>query len=494
MVSLRTRVTAAAAVVLLVFVGLADVALEQAFQASARSAREERLLGQLYLLMAAADTSNGELILPPHLAEARFGLPGSGLYGQINDADGAPVWRSASAIDPHLPLDLTLPPGERRFGEVRIGDERYFVEGYGVLWTLGPRPERYTFTVAEDQAEYRQELRRFRTSLTGWLGALSLVLLGALLLALRWGLAPLRRVADEVAAVEAGSRERLAGRYPRELRTLTDNLNALLAHERARQARLGNALSDLAHSLKNPLAVMRGVVAEIEAGGPRPNGPAARGAPEHESRCSHAPLPRPGPLPEREGEQKAPATQARGHVGAPSDTPPTEQLLELIRRMDEIVAYQLEGARSRTPARLAAPVSVARTLERLRASMDKLHGERQIEVQLVPGLSFRGVEGDLMEVLGNLLDNAYKWCRTRIRIGGRRQTGTLILWVEDDGPGIPPERVRQVVERGARADSATPGHGIGLAIVREICVAYGGDLSILQSPLGGALVRVELAA
>ncbi len=494
LVSLRTRVTAAAALVLLVFVGLADVALEQAFQASARSAREERLLGQLYLLMAAADTSNGELVLPPHLAEARFGLPGSGLYGQINDAAGAPVWRSASVIDPDLPLNLTLPPGERRFEEVRIGDERYFVEGYGVLWTLGPRPRRHTFTVAEDQAEYRQELRRFRASLSGWLRALSLVLLGALLLALRWGLAPLQQVASEVAAVEAGSRERLVGRYPRELRTLTDNLNALLAHERARQARLGNALSDLAHSLKNPLAVMRGVVAEIATPGPRPNDHAASSAPRHESRRSHAPLPHPGLLPKSEGEQETPAAHARAGVEAPSNTPPTEQLLELIRRMDEIVAYQLEGARSRTPARLAAPVSVAHTLERLRASMEKLHGERRVEVRIAPGLSFRGVEGDLMEVLGNLLDNAYKWCRTRIRIGGRRQAGTLILWVEDDGPGIPSERVRQVVERGARADSATPGHGIGLAIVQEICVAYGGRLSILKSPLGGALVRVELAA
>ena len=452
MISLRTRVTAAAAMVLLVFVGLADVALEQAFQASARSAREERLLGQLYLLMAAADTRDGVLVLPPELAEARFGLPGSGLYGQINDATGAPVWRSASVIDPDLPLGLTLAPGERHFGEERIGDARYFVEGYGVLWTLGPRPRRYTFTVAEDQTEYRQELRHFRSSLTGWLGALSLVLLGALLAALRWGLAPLRRVADEVAAVEAGSKERLAGRYPRELRKLTDNLNALLAHERARQTRLGNALADLAHSLKNPLAVMRGVVAEIAA---------------------------PGPMPNRR---------------SPADPAPNEQLLDLIRRMDEIVAYQLEGARSRAPATLAAPVPVARTLERLRASMDKLHGERRIELQIAPGLSFRGVEGDLMEILGNLLDNAYKWCRSQVRIGGRRQAGTLVLWVEDDGPGIPPDLVRQVVERGARADSATPGHGIGLAIVREICLAYGGRVSILESPLGGALVRVELPA
>ena len=105
------------------------------------------------------------------------------------------------------------------------------MEGYGVTWTIGPVPRGYTFSVAEDLTEYRRELARFRTSLAGWLGAMSVLLLVALLLALRWGLAPLRRVADEVAAVEAGTQDRLRGRYPRELRALTDNLNALLAHE-----------------------------------------------------------------------------------------------------------------------------------------------------------------------------------------------------------------------------------------------------------------------
>lgn len=130
------------------------------------------------------------------------------------------------------------------------------------------------------------------------------------------------------------------------------------------------------------------------------------------------------------------------------------------------------------------------------ASLAKLHADRAVTVtlDLELSLSFRGVEGDLLEVLGNLLDNAHKWCSSRVAVGGRREAGVLVLWVEDDGPGIPLGRSRAVLERGARADLATPGHGIGLAVVREICVAYDGDLEIAASPLGGALVRVRLRA
>lgn len=445
--SLQARVTWAAALVLLVFVALTSLALEQAFQASARSAREERLLGQLYLLMAAADSEGEGLTLPRDLAEARFSLPESGLYAQVSDAEGKAVWRSTSALGQDVPFDARLGPGVRRFHQATDAEGRgYFVEGFGVTWSIGPVPRGYTFSVAEDLGPYEEELARFRVSLFGWLGAMALLLLVALLLALRWGLAPLRRVADEVAAVEAGRQERLHGDYPAELRALTGNLNALLAHEAARQARLGNALADLAHSLKTPLAVMRAALGE---GGASGNGP-----------------------------------------------PPAASLAEQIRRMDEIVAYQLERARGRPAATLSPPIPLAPAVERLLAALTKLHAGRELNLglDLEPGLAFRGAEGDLLEVAGNLLDNAFKWCRTRVRVGARREAGLLVLRVEDDGPGIPAGLALSLGERGARADLSAPGHGIGLAVVREICQAYGGDLAIASSPLGGALVRARLRA
>jgi two-component system sensor histidine kinase PhoQ len=432
-------VTWAAVLVLLVFVVLTGLALEQAFQASARSAREERLLGQLYLLMAAADSDGDGLSLPRQLAEARFSLPESGLYAQVSDADGEAVWRSTSALGQSIPFDERLGPGVRRFHQASDADGNgYLVEGFGVTWSIGPVPRGYTFSVAEDLSAYQRELARFRVNLVGWLGAMSLLLLVALLLALRWGLAPLRRVADEVAAVEAGHQDRLRGAYPHELRALTDNLNALLASGYARETRLGNALADLAHSLKTPLAVLRGALGD----------------------------------------------------------PPSAALTEQIRRMDEIVAYQLERARGRPTASLAPPVPLGPALERLLGALGKLHARRAVatELDLTPDLNFRGAEGDLLEVIGNLLDNAFKWTRTRVRVEARREAGMLVIRVEDDGPGIPAGQIQALGERGARTDLSAPGHGIGLAVVREICKAYGGDISIAASPLGGALVQARLGA
>jgi two-component system sensor histidine kinase PhoQ len=230
----------------------------------------------------------------------------------------------------------------------------------------------------------------------------------------------------------------LRGAYPDELRALTDNLNALLASGYARETRLGNALADLAHSLKTPLAVLRGALGD----------------------------------------------------------PPSAALTEQIRRMDEIVAYQLERARGRPTVSLAPPVPLGPALERLLGALGKLHAGRALatELDLTPELSFRGAEGDLLEVIGNLLDNAFKWTRTRVRVEARREAGMLVIRVEDDGPGIPPGQIQALGERGARADLSAPGHGIGLAMVREICKAYGGDLSIAASPLGGALVQARLGA
>jgi two-component system sensor histidine kinase PhoQ len=442
--SLGFRVALSAALVLTVFLLLTSLALEQAFRDTARSAREERLLGQLYLLMAAGEMDDGHLLFPDELTEARFGLPGSGLYGAVLDDRGNAVWRSASTIGIDTPLPPPLGPGERRFHSLtNASDQAFLAAGFGITWATSEEPRRYTFAVMEDLSAFDRELARFRAGLAGWLGTMALLMLASLLLSLRWGLTPLRRVAGEIAAVESGRQEQIHGDYPAELRGLTDNLNALLVHERAHQKRLGNALGDLAHSLKTPLAVMRGAI-----------------------------------------------TKGAG------DAQTVALFDEQLSRMDHMIEYQLQRARSRAGAAagLAPPIPVLALVARLCAALEKVYRGKGVDTEIEIGadLRFRGVEGDLMELLGNLLDNAYKWCRGRVRVSAGGGRGLLEILVEDDGSGIRPSQVEKILERGTRADEETPGHGIGLAVAREICTAYGGNLRVEKSRLGGARFRVGL--
>jgi len=447
---MRARLLLAAGLVLALFVLLTSLALEQAFDNAARSAREERLLAQLYLLMAAAEVDDGRLIMPAELAESRLSLPNSGLSARIFNAAGIAVWQSRSAMNASQPAPVQLAPGVRHFYATAPGaqptqDTSYLVAAFGVRWATSQQPQRYTFAVAEDLTALRSEIAGFRTSLWRWLGIMALVMLVALVLALRWGLAPLRRVAAEVSAVESGSQARIRGDYPIELRALTDNLNALLAHEQARQRRLDHALGDLAHSLKTPLAIMHGAVQE------------------------------PG-----------------------TDTPGSQLMREQLTRVGDIVDYQLQRARAGTAGsgQLAPAVPVRRAAERITASLAKVYRHKLVatELDVKPTLMFRGAEADLLELLGNLLDNAFKWCRARVKLSINAGSGAdgLCIQVEDDGPGIDAGAAEGLLERGARADENAPGHGIGLAVVREISKAYDGNVEIASASLGGALVCVTL--
>jgi two-component system sensor histidine kinase PhoQ len=442
--SLHARIALSAALVVTVFVLLTGLALDRAFHDSVRAAHEERLLGHLYLLLTAADPDEEDrkLQVPEALPEARFNLAGSGLYGEITDDRGRVVWRSASTVGMSPPFSNGLKPGDKRFQQ-RVDAEGtpYFVQDYGVSWRIDGRPRTYTFSVAEDLREFEREVNHFRGSLAAWLGGMALLLIAVLAVTLRWGLAPLRQVRREIDRVQAGDRERIVGSYPAELQGLTSSLNALLAHERAQQKRLRNALGDLAHSLKTPLAVMRGALAE-------------------------------------------------GRV----DTAVARDLDDQLGQMDRIVRHQLQRAMARGGTGLGTRLAVLPVAQKMKASLEKLHREKAMSIALdvAPDLYFRGAEGDLMEVLGNLLDNACKWCRKEVRLVASRGESGLELRVEDDGPGMEAQLAERLLERGARADETVPGHGIGLAMVRDIAAAYSGRVEVARSALGGASLLVYL--
>ncbi len=446
--SLRARLLWVSAAVLAGFLGLTGVALDQAFRTSAESALRERLQGHLYALLAAADLNDRQqLELPAELPEPRFNLIGSGLVAEVRDVAGVTVWRSRSALGMEFGTMATGVPGERVYTPLSEGSSAArLMLSFATRWESGARePLTYVFHVAERLDEHEAQIRQFRRGLFGWLAAATVLLLVAQALILRWGLAPLRRVAQDLSEMEAGRTQALSGRYPAELQPLADNLNALLAEARTHLQRYRDTLGNLAHSLKTPLAVLRGSV-----------------------------------------EGKAPAEELRAVAQ------------EQLQNMNDIVEYQLQRAAAAGRTALSAPLPAAPAARKLVAALEKVYAAKslRVEIDIAPEVMFRGDEGDLLEILGNVADNAFKWARSRVRVQAHNPAGPsgarFMLRVEDDGPGIPDDQIERVRARGARADAKTPGHGLGLAVVQEIVGLYDGELGITRSPLGGAAVEVRL--
>ncbi len=440
--SLGARLAVVASFVLLAFFGLAGVALERAFRASVEEGVREQLETQFYLLAAAAEVDEaGALVMPAAFTEPRYDSPASGLLAAVRDRDGKTLWRSVSSTGHALAIPLPAEVGVPAHALIESAEgELYHALSYAVVWELAGGDELpLTFDVAEASRDADAQVAAFRRTLQWWLAGVGLALLVAQVLVLRWSLAPLRRVAREVGEIERGERERLGGEYPRELQRLTESVNGLIASSDARLRRYRNALDDLAHSLKTPLAVLRGA--------------------DQEPSTVH----------------------------------------EQVERMSQAIAYHVQRAATAGRAILGGTHDPVPAVERLAGALEKVHVERGVafELEADEGVRFTGDPGDLTELLGNLLDNAYKWCASRVRVrieavevdGARR----LAITIEDDGPGIPAPVRRSVLERGFRADELTPGQGIGLAVVREMVEeAYSGTLELSASPLGGARVRVVL--
>lgn len=436
MISLRARLILASSVVLSLFIVIAGLALENAFYKSAEQSLRENLRTQLNLLMASAELdAQGDIDMPARLLDTKFGLPSSGMYGIIIDPQHKAVWKSLSTVGLRIPAAQFLPAGETEIKQIRFNDEDYLTLSYGIDWytDTGKRP--LTFNIITELRPFNAQVHAYRRTLSSWLIGLALALLLTQLLMLMWVLQPLRTVRHELRAIDRGRQARITGRYPSELRTLTENINELIDHEHAQQSRYRNALADLAHSLKTPLAVLRGAIAEL---------PAAV-------------------------DNKA-------------------TLDEQIQRMDHIVAHQLQRAATAGKASVRQSLDLAPLVQQIIAALTKVYRDKGIQYanQLPSPCPLRIDAGDAMEVLGNLLDNASKWCRHKVTIAAQLQQQQLVICIEDDGPGIPDEKVTHILTRGGRIDEAVPGQGLGLSVAHDIIKHYDGKLRIERSSIGGA--------
>ncbi|MGH8547896.1 MAG: ATP-binding protein [Methylococcales bacterium] len=441
-VSLSLRLLVSASIVLAAFFGIAGFVLESAFIRGAEQATRERLQVHSYALLSAAEMNGrGELTLPDRFPEARFSTPGSGLYGAVFDRDFRPVWRSRSAIGIDLKPMQSLDPGQIEF---RINESGRFVLYYPLIWEdeLGVG-RTYLFVVAEDADAVGREIAGFSGTLWRWLGGIGLILVLVQVGVLGWSLRPLRSLAKEIEAIEDGAKESLNEDYPGELQGVVMNINALLNAERSHLDRYRKTLSNLAHSLKTPLAILRGC-------------------------CNEPGLPL--SIKDTFGEQ--------------------------ISRMDALIEYQLQRAAASGKNRLTRPIAIEPVIKKLIDALKKVHASKapDISLQVAESLQFACEEGDLLEIAGNLIDNACKWCRRSVRVtlDYRPEPAGLQIAVEDDGPGIPNDKLEYVMRRGVRADEQTRGHGIGLAVVNDLIQLSDGRLDAEASELGGLRWKVWL--
>jgi two-component system sensor histidine kinase PhoQ len=457
--SLRTRLLLSVGLLQAVFIGITGLILNRAFSTSVGEAAYNLLQGQLFGLMAAIDIEGADFRFSGTLPEARFSQLNSGLYGEVRDGSGKLLWRSRSLGERQMPAMSSL-PGDFRFYpvlETRYDDLDVHAMGVDVEWEQsdGTTSEPLSLLVAEDRQPYTEQLAAYRRVVWAWLGGLAIALMVLQLMLLYWALRPLSRVAIEVEDIEQGRRKLLTSDYPHEVQVLADSLNRFIQFEADQITRQRKLLGDLAHSLKTPMSILRSLWA--------------------------------------------------------GDSDQVKQSQNQIDQMSDIIDYQLQRASTVGRRVYADPLPLESAVGRVLESLEKVYRDKHVDVDVAidDDVMFFGEKGDLTEIIGNLLDNALKWCRSRLRISASNMNpGTIIngtpvpgarraglkLVVADDGPGVDEGRREAILQRGVRADSRTSGHGIGLAIVAEIVSAYDGAIMIGESDMAGAEITLEFPA
>nr|WP_286948774.1 sensor histidine kinase [Pseudomonas sp. UBA6718] len=404
------------------------------FDHSLRRYLREDLKDETQTLLVALVRGQNGVQLDERRLDPTFQRPFSGHYFRIDFAEE--TWRSRSLWDRDLPkparagLQDGLGDGPR--GQLLLvyrGDYQRF-------------GQRFSISVAQDYTPILESFRRLQWLGLGLGAAALLLILLAQRYTVRSALRPLERVREQIAQLQQGRRTELDSQVPQELEPLVAQVNHLLSHTEDTLKRSRNALGNLGHALKTPLAVLVS-------------------------------------LSEREELRDQPELQATLR----------EQLAQIRQRLER----ELGRARLAGEALPGAHFDCAAELPGLFSTLGMIHSHGlKLEWQAEPGLCLPWDREDLLELLGNLLDNACKWADAEVRLSLVQEGEGYRLWVDDDGPGIAAERREAVLGRGTRLDEQVAGHGLGLGIVRDMVEAWGGSLSLEDSPLGGLRVAISL--
>lgn len=440
--SLSLRLIAGAGVWIAAALLAAGLAVSAFLESYAERTLRERLNVHLEALIGASETGGaGERVrLTRDPEDSRFERPFSGWYWQIGDRDEA-LLRSRSLWDEALAV-----PGDEvagRTGWLRAeGPEGQDLRLLARDVTLPDSDRVFRYIVAADARVISEDIRPVQVTLTWLLAALGAGLLVALFIQVRFALRPLRRMQRALADVRAGKAERLEGEYVTELAPVAAELNALIDHNTAILDRARRHLGDLAHGLKTPLAVLNN-----EASARREIDPAL--------------------------------------------------LAQQVELMTRLVDRHLARARSAGTRRvLSARTPLAPVVESLARALSRIHARRSLDIHAdVPSEAvFAGEREDCEEIFGNVMDNAAKWARSRVRVSVERSGASLQVTVDDDGPGLPEERREDALRRGMRLDESRSGSGLGLSIAADLVELYDGGIELSRAPEGGLRVALTLPA
>ncbi|WP_289028444.1 ATP-binding protein [uncultured Paraglaciecola sp.] len=429
--SLRLRSFAAALLALLIFIPLTAVTLEKAFNSSLSQSMLEQLRVQSLTLISEfeMDDSGSHAVMPEQLYNDEFNIPGSGLYAFIQFKSDI-LWQSLSTLNWQLEPKFSSPQiGAESFIEDFTMQRNYFLYAYTAEFETSQGYQPISFYILQDKQTFNVEKEKFATTLWNWLGLIALLLLILLLVSLNAALLPISRLNKQIRQAESGQLKRIDQTYPPELEKLKSSINNLLDTEQQQRSRYKNSLSDLAHSLKTPLAVLSGT----------------QGLP-------------------------------------PQANEPINQInLQIQRQLKRAVAGSSSSFEQATPIK---PV-----VDKLFNAMTKVYADKQLLLTQIiqpEEIGFYGDVTDLMEILGNVLDNACKAAKSQVKLSAFSSKNVLTFEVEDDGPGIPQNKREKLLERGTRLDSYKEGQGIGMAVVADLVAAYQGRLEIDKGKLGGA--------
>lgn len=438
------------------------------FRGAIQESLDDQLRFDLDGLVAAAEVDGpGHVTLENRFADPRFERVFSGWYWEIEPEDQPPSATRLATTQAATSLPaVAQPETSRSLWDQTIAPQGLVNGDNNSQWGYAEGPDgqrlrvlvrhialprtaegieqagRFRFVVASSVNETETDVLRFNRTLLWSFAFFSLGLLAAIAIQVRVGLMPLRAVSEALARIREGRAQKLEGEFPAEIAPLATELNGLIAHSSEVVGRARAHVANLAHFLKTPLTVLA-------------------------NEAATAP---PSPL---------------------ADTV-SRQVVSMRRQVDHYLA------RARAAGALdvlGSRTDVAASLGDLSRVLTRMHLEKSIaiEVDVTPALAFRGEREDFEEMSGNLLDNACKWARSRVLVkAAPLEPGRLVLTVEDDGPGLPPEKRVGGIERGKRLDESVPGTGLGLAIVRDISKLYGGTLTLAEASLGGLKVCLEL--